>query len=325
MKSCLVTEMAAVGGMCLRLTAALVWAVLLAVRPLGAVTPAPAQVEAVRPTAGAEFQALRQRDEEARAEFSRWLRETAARDEHLAGRTPHFLSTRMEHRVQSVAVAYMDFLARHPGHLEAAALHTAFGADMADDLEAIRQWEEGRLESPASPGPWNHLAHHLAHNGRTVDAFVCFEKSLELAPREAVYFFDFATAMLLYRTDAMSHYKLTEAELFDRVLLTYRRGMKLEPEDFGRAVDYAQTFYVVRPARPAEALAAWEHALKLATTDSQRDEVRLHLARHAVTAGKLGTARLYLDQVQEPRFEPVKESLLRRIEDAARPSPKAGS
>lgn len=273
----------------------------------------------------AEFKTLQAREAEARADMSRWLRETTARDAHLLDRTPNFLSQRMEHRIQSVTVGYADFLARHPAHVATTLQQAAFGADMAEDLSAIRDWEAARAEQPDSPAPWNQLAHVLAHDGRTVDAFVCFEKSLELAPREAHYFFDFATAMLLYRTDAMSHYKLSESELFDRVLLTYRRGLKLEPENFARAAEYAQTFYVIRPARPDEAQAAWEHALKLATDDEQRDEARTHLARQALQAGKLGIARLYLDLVQDARFEPVKESLLRRIEEAAKAATKSGS
>ena len=308
---------------CFRVPAAMVALALAA--GLGLADSVAPAVAPEKPTAEAEFKALQQRDQETREDLSRWLRETAARDEHLADRTPHFLSQRMEHRIHSVAMGYMDFLARHPGHEAAAALHNAFGPDMADDLEAIRQWEEDRVAAPASPAPWNHLAHHLAHNGRTADAFVCFEKSLDLSPREAVYFFDFATAMLLYRTDAMSRYKLTEPELFERVLLTYRRGLRLEPESYARAADYAQTFYVVRPARPAEGLAAWESALKLAATEPERDEARTHLARYAIHAGKFGIARLYLDLVREPRFEPVKESMLRRIDEAAKVAPKSGS
>lgn len=318
---------------CLKKTAALRWCfrvpvamvALVLAAGLGFANAVPPALAPEQPAAEAEFKALLQRDQETREDLSRWLRDTAARDEHLAGRTPHFLSQRMEHRIQSVAMGYMDFLARHPGHEAAAALHNAFGPDMADDLEAIRRWEEGRVAAPASPAPWNQLAHHLAHNGRTVDAFVCFEKSLGLSPREAVYFFDFATALLLYRTDAMSRYKLTEPELFERVLLTYRRGLRLEPESYARAADYALTFYVVRPARPAEGLAAWESALKLTTTETERAEARTHLARYAIHAGKLGIARLYLDLVQEPSFEPVKASLLRRIDDAGKTAPKSGS
>lgn len=304
----------------------LIGAMLLAGWPIGAVTPALApRNQIAKAKAEAEFTILRQRDAEAREDFGRWLRDTEARDEHMDDRSPNFLSARMEHRINTVSAAFTEFLARYPEHSEATALQAAFREDMATNLEAIRRWEEERSELPDSPAPWNRLAHHLTHVGRIVDAFACFEKSLELAPREADYFFDYATALLLYRNEATSHYKLTESELFDRVLITYRRGMKLQPDDYQLAADYANTFYMIRPARPAEGLSAWEGALKLATTESQRDEVRLHLARYSITSGKLGIARLYLDQVRDSQFDPVKASLLRRIEDAAKATPKAGS
>lgn len=273
---------------------------------------------AVRPSIAAEFKALQDREADARQDMSRWLRETAARDEHLADKATHVLSARMEHRGQLVLAAYAEFLARHPHHPSALEEEAGFRADLGEDLDAIRRWEEARALDPASPAPWNELAHTLAHHGRTVDAFICFERSLDLSPRAAVYFFDYATAMLLYRTVAMSHYQLTEPEVFERVLTLYRRGMKLEPDNFQRAADYAQTFYLVKPARPAEGLAAWEHAFKVATDDLERDEVRTHLARHAIHTGRLGIARLYLDLVQEPQLEPVKESLLRRLNEAGK-------
>lgn len=280
-----------------------------------------APTAAVTPSVEAEFRALQARAADARQDISRWLRETAARDEHLAGKSAHFLSTRMEHRTQLVLAAWVEFLARHPRHLGALGEEAEFRADLTEDLDAIRRWEAGRTSHPASPAPWNELAHSLAHGGRTADALVCFEKSLDLSPHEAVYFFDYGTAILLYRSVAMSHYQLTEPELFERVLTLYRRGMRLEPDSFQYAADYAQTFYIVKPARPAEGLAAWEHAFKLATTGSGRDEVRTHLARYAIHAGRLGMARLYLDQVQEPRLEPVKESLRRRVQEATKGTP----
>jgi cytochrome c-type biogenesis protein CcmH/NrfG len=273
---------------------------------------------ATKLTVEAEFKALQARDEDARQDMSRWLRETAARDEHLSGKSPHLLSTRMEHRLQVVIATYAEFLAGHPNHTEAAMQQEVFRADITDDLEHIRRWEEARTNDPSSPAPWNELAHTLAHNGRTIDAFVCFEKSLDLSPREAVYFFDYATAMLLYRTVAMSHYQFAEPELFERVLTLYRRGMRLEPESFRLAADYAQTFYLVKPARAAEGLAAWEHAFRLTEEEAQQDEVRSHLARYAIHSGNLKLARVHLAQMTAPHLEPVKESLLRRIADAAK-------
>lgn len=276
-----------------------------------------------------EFKALLAREEDARQDMSRWLAETAARDERFADKPHNVLSVCMEHRFQKVCAAYADFQVRHPDHGVAKALEEAFRADLTEDLEAIRRWEEGRAEDPTSPAPWNDLAHHLSHNGRTTEAFVCFEKSLSLSPREAVYFFDFATTLLLYRSDGARHYNLTEQAVFEKVLTLYRRGLKLEPASYERAANYAETFYLITPARREEGLAAWHHAYSLATADTERDDARVHLARYALLGRHPNLARCYLDQVSDPRLEPVKEALLRRVNEAGKadkvePAPVSG-
>lgn len=279
-------------------------------------TSAPQRATAVvaptQRTAESELKAIQDREAMALQDMSRWLSDTAAHDEHIAEKSPNYLSARMEHRIQTVGAAYDSFIAQHPEHAGAKALVATFRRDAAEALDRIRRWEDARAEAPHSPEPWNQLAQELIHEGELQEAFACFEKSVSLSPREASYFFDYATAILLYRGDAMSHYKLTEAELFDRVLTLYRRGLKLEPESYQRAADYAQTFYIVKPARHDEGLAAWEHAFKLAQDDPQRDEVRTHLARYAIHAKQPNLARSYLAQVTDSRLDRVKESLLRR-------------
>lgn len=277
-------------------------------------TPKPA----AKPSEDAEFKALQAREADARRDMSRWLAETAAHDEHFDDKPQNVLSARMEHRLRLVCAAFAEFRARHPDHAPAEVLEQAFRADLTADLEAIRRWEEGRAEDSLSAAPWNELAHYLSHDGRLAEAFECFEKSLVVGPDEAVYYFDFATAMLLYRADAARLFKLTEQAVFDKVLILYRRGMRLEPESFARAAEYAQTFYLITPARRAEGLAAWHHAYSLATTEPDREEVRTHLARYAILAQHLNLARLYLDQVSDARLDTVKESLLRRISEAGK-------
>ena len=293
--------------------------VCLAPRPVAATNAAPPAA-----TVEDEFKALQARAEAARRDMARWLHETPARDEHLCDKVPHHLSARMEHRFHTVATAQADFLARHPQHLTARAQAAAFRAGITADLEIIRRWEEARLEAPDSPAPWTELADELLHCGRTLDAFECFEKARAVAPLAAGCCFDSATALLLYRHDAMSHFKLTEPELFERVLTLYRHGLLLEPESYQFAARFAETFYLLKPARPAEGRAAWAHAFELAGDDADRDEARTHLARYAIVATHLNLARVYLEPVDEPRLEPVKQALLRRIHDAGKLA-KAGS
>ncbi|MEN9575585.1 MAG: hypothetical protein RL514_3440 [Verrucomicrobiota bacterium] len=297
------------------LTAILVWVTSHPAAATGTPTPLPATE--------VELKALKARAGDARQDVARWLRATPAHDPHLCDKSPNYFSARMEHRLQTVSTAYDEFLGRHPQHLVATAQAAAFRAELADELEIIRRWEAARLEAPDSPAPWTELADELIHCGRTAEGFDCFEKARALAPRVAEYHFDFATALLLYRKDAASHYKLTEPEIFDRVLALYRHGLLLEPEDYSLAARYAETFYLVKPARPAEGRVAWEQALKLAGDDAQRDEARTHLARYAIQAAHLNLARVYLELVDEPRLEPVKQTLLRRIHETEKPTKAA--
>ena len=67
--------------------------------------------------------------------------------------------------------------------------------------------------------------------------------------------------------------------MFDKALALYQQAMKLDPENFPLATDYAQSYYGIRPLRTNDALVAWTNALNIARDDVEREGVYLHLAR----------------------------------------------
>lgn len=278
-------------------------------------TPAAAKPIAAKVAALADLQA---RMLDAQDDMFRWLLEMPALNEHPEEKAQHLLSLRIEHRFKSICELAAEFRRKHSECAELESIETPFRENITHQLEAIRQWEVARNDHPDSAAPWNELAHHLLHSGRVSEALVCLEKSLALLPPEPVYYFDYGTCLLLYRTDAMRHYKLTEPAVFDKVLTIYRRGMKLEPQSFQHAVAFAESYYLITPARPTEGLAAWEHALTLARNPTERSEAVLHLARYAIHRNHANLARIYLEQVTEPRLAPVKTALLRRLADSAK-------
>lgn len=266
----------------------------------------------------AEFKALKARVEDAQHDIVRWLLETPALNEYPEETPLRLLSSRIEHRFQAVCEAVDAYRQRHAEHTELEAIEQPFRQGMTDDLEAVQRWEIARNEDPESASPWNDMAHYFLHSGRVGKAFVCFEKSLSLLPLETTFYSDFATTLLLYRPDAMRHYKLTEQAVFDKALAMYRRTMRIEPRSFEQAVAFAESYYLVTPARHAEGQAAWDHALSLAVTEAERGEALLHLARYAIQRSHSNLARIYLAQVNASRWEPAKLALLRRIEDATK-------
>lgn len=297
------------------LVAALVFVPGASASPV-ATAPARAIVSAEQ---GSALKALKAHVADAQEDVYRWLRELPAIEGHPEEEPNHILSLRIDHRFKLATEAIAAFRQKHPDTTEVEAIESPFRREIVQLLESVRQLEVARHEQPESAEPWNELADQLLHTGRVVEAFECFEKSLALLPLEASYYADFATSLLLYRQDAAAHYKLTEQAVFDKALRMYRRGMNLEPENFRHAVALAEAYYLVTPARLAEGQAAWDHALKLAGDESERNEALVHLARYAINRGHPNLASVYLEQVKEPRWELPKLALLRRIADAAKP------
>ena len=67
--------------------------------------------------------------------------------------------------------------------------------------------------------------------------------------------------------------------------------MKLDPGNFVLATDYAQTYYGIRPIRTEEAITAWKDVLKIASNETEREGVYLHLARIKLSAGRFDEVR----------------------------------
>lgn len=246
----------------------------------------------------------------------RWLLELPAFAEDAAEEPNHLLSRRIDHRFKLFCDALAEFRGKHPEAKGVELIEAPFRSEILRLLELVRRLEVSRHEQPESPEPWSELAEQLLHAGRVAEAFGCHEKTLKLLPLEASYYSDFGTVLLLYRVDAAAHYQLTMQAVFDKALGMYRRGMSLEPENFRAAVALAESYYLVTPARLVEGQAAWEHALKLAKDESERNEATVHLARYAILRGRPNLAKVYLEQVKEPRFTMPKLALQRRILDA---------
>ncbi|MBI3191650.1 MAG: tetratricopeptide repeat protein, partial [Pedosphaera parvula] len=81
------------------------------------------------------------------------------------------------------------------------------------------------------PAAWNNLANHYGHNGPATNAFVCYAKAIELAPRESVYYENFATTVYLFRRDATNFFGISEEAVFDKAMALYRKALHTDPND----------------------------------------------------------------------------------------------
>jgi len=249
----------------------------------------------------------------AESDTLRWLRDTPARDEFLAEKPGNLLSLRMEHRLQGVQKEFAAFLKRHPRRQLAAAMMNFINRS-AERLSAIKEWEQARVDFPEDPACWTELGHFFAHNGPALAALDCYTKAASLTPLDDVETrHTLADALILFRKEATEFYGCPEKDVFDRALLIYRQTLALRPASLELAMRFAETYYLIKPARINDALAAWENALKLAATDRERENIFLHLARCETEAGRFVAARRHLQDVSLPLYEELKAQILHHL------------
>lgn len=270
--------------------------------------------EATASPADQEYHRLLAEDDFALADVNRWISENDAFRAVGGGLKPEELSTKIATRLSSVVGLYENFLKRFPDHVEGRIAYGSFLNEVSEEQKAAEQWEKARLLDPRNPAAWNNLANHFGHYGPVTNALSYYAKAIELRPDEPVYYQNLATTVYLFRRDAEAFYGINEQQVFDKALGLYRKALELSPGSFPVASDLAQTYYGITPFRLADALAAWEEALKVAQTDVEKQSVYLHFARLEIRAGNFSTATNHLDRVVLPQYDVLKNRLLRSIE-----------
>ena len=261
-----------------------------------------------------EYHKLLELDDTAQEEVDKWIRDDTAFREQGAGLGAATLRARVEQRLKPVRDAYDDFLRRHPDHARAHLAYGSFLNDTRDEEGAVQHWEKAREIDPKNPAAWNNLANAYGHRSPVKKSFEYYAKAIELNPNERIYYQNMATTVFLFRKDAMEFYKIDEQQVFDKALELYRLAMKLDPGNFVLATDYAQTYYGIRPIRTEEALTAWMDVLKIASSETEREGVYLHLARIKLHAGRFDEVRRHLTSVTNQVYAALKKRLEGNLE-----------
>lgn len=251
-----------------------------------------------------ELRKLMEEDEKAHDEVDGWIiqEEKFRREGATANLSDALLTAKIEQRLDPIKKAYLDFLQRHPKHVNARVAYASFIGDLGDEHGMAEQLEKAREIDPTDPAIWNNLANHYGHRGPVKKSFEYYAKAIELAPGEPVYVQNMATTVFLFRTDAKEYYNLTEQQVFDRALELYEKAMRMDPKNFVMATDLAHTYYGIQPPRTDAAIKAWNYALELASDDVEREGIYLHLARVNSTGERFEEARKYLNLVTNENY-----------------------
>lgn len=254
-------------------------------------------------------------DDEAQDEVDKWIRDNASFYQQGAGESNAELNQRIRERFVPVRKAYEDFLQRHPNYAPAYLAYGSFLKDIGDEYEASLQYEKSRELDPKNPAAWNNLANYYGEFSPVTNSFIYYAKAIELNPAEPVYYQNFATTVYLFRKDAREFYGINEQQVFDKALGLYLQAMKLAPDDFPLATDYAQSYYGIKPLRTNDALVAWSNTLAIAHNDVEREGVYLHLARIKMSIGWFDESRGLLAAVTNSALADMQKRLVRSLHD----------
>lgn len=261
-----------------------------------------------------EYLRLMEMDDAAQAEVDRWITDNQKLEGTGAGIDESTMRAKIRQRFDPVEKAYLNFLERNPKHSKARIAFGSFLGDIGREEEAAEQYLKARDIDPKNPAIWNNLANYYGHRSPVTNAFICYEKAIELNPNEPVYYHNFATTVYLFRWDATNHFRISVQEVFDKAMGLYRKALALDPENFPLATDLAQTYYGIEPPRIADAFLAWENALKLARDDIEREGIHIHFARWHQKTGDFASARRELDVVTNQMYSTTKERILKTLE-----------
>jgi tetratricopeptide (TPR) repeat protein len=252
-------------------------------------------------------------DDAALDEVNVWIQENNAYATQGAGETKAQLNQRIITRLKTVREGYEGFLKKYPKNARGYLAYGSFLNDIGEEEAAHDQFERARELDPKNPAAWNDLANYYGENGPTTNAFAYYARAVELDPTEPVYYENWATTVYLYRRDARAFYGINESQVFDKALALYQKAIQLDPTNFTLMTDYAESYYGIRPLRTNDALMAWTNALKIASDDTEREGVYIHLARVKLAAGRFAEVQAHLDAVTNAAYDALKARLQRNL------------
>ena len=262
-----------------------------------------------------ELRELMSEDDDAVQDVTKWTDDARAAAAAGAPQSEATLSFRVHQRLNGVKIRYEDYVRLHPNYVNGLLAYGSFLNDTGDTNGAMTQWEKARQIAPNNAAAWDDLG-KLYEENDVKKALDCFTKAISLDPNQAVYYHNLAAAAYIFRTEAKAYWKIDDQDIYNLAIALYQRAMKLAPDDFILASNYAQCFYGINPPRWKQGLEAWTQCLKIAHDETERQGVYIHLARINVALGNYAEARHSLDAITNSMYLDLKKTLTRSLDNA---------
>ena len=214
---------------------------------------------------------------------------------------------------------YEDYIEEHPK--SARAYH-----DLGDILydyagephEAAKEWEKAVEIAPDFAEAHNSLAVYYDHYGDPIRGIEEVKVAIQLDPERGLYHCNLAIFYFAGRFEVKKEYGWDLPKIYEACLKEHKKAVKLEPENFEFASDYARTFFFAKYFQVETdydtAIAAGQYCLGLEIEDYEKAQVLLLMAHLCEECGRLAEAREHAEAILRiyPN-DPAAKRLIERV------------
>ena len=169
---------------------------------------------------------------------------------------------------------------------------------------------------PDIPLVKNELGNYLAEEGKPLEALNYYLAAVRLDPKEPLYHYQLGTLLYEARDDFLKSGEWSRASIDHSMQEAFKNASEMAPGRIEFSYRYAESFYDMQDPDWAAALKAWEGMEARATSQTERQTMRLHQANVLLNMGKPESARKVLDTVTDPSLAAQKEKLAAQLGSA---------
>jgi tetratricopeptide (TPR) repeat protein len=230
----------------------------------------------------------------------------------------NFDPERFRAQAQELNRSFDRLLQDNPKYAPGYAAYAYFLGKIDMRKESAAMFLKANQLDPNLPLVKNQLGNYLAEEGKPLEAVNYFLAAIKLAPNEPLYHYQLGTLLTAARDDFIKSGAWSRRSLEEATQSAFRRAAELAPDRVEFAYRYAESFYDLEKPDWETALKLWGALEEKASTDLERQTLRLHAANIFLKQGKPDHARALLDAVTEPALENQKQKLVAQLAETAK-------
>jgi len=235
-------------------------------------------------------------------------------------------------QMQDLANDYDAYLKKNPDYAPA---YAAYGVMLgkismrrqsavmllkADELLARDAQKDG-ARTAAFLRTWalvkNQLGNYVAEEGKPLQAVTYYLDAIDLTPNEPLYHYQLGTLLTEARDDFLKSDQWTRPVLDKAMHASFQRAAELAPGRIEFGYRYAESFADFEVPDWDGALKAWAALEEKATTDFDRQAMRLQAANILIKQQKFDLARVLLDTVTVEPLQKERQKLVAALSASA--------